>query len=378
MAQIPSEPAAPEAWVQKRSFEVRDFRTQSGALLPLVRVGYETYGKLSAARDNAILVCHYFSGSSHCAGRYGPEDAAPGYWDAIIGPGKAIDTTRFFVLSVDTLCNVNARDPMVITTGPASIDPRTGRPYGSAFPIVTIADFVRLQKALVDALDIERLHCVAGPSMGAMQALEWGALYPERVDRLLPVFGAGLQAQAYFIALIDLWAEPILADPSWRGGDYFGASEPLEGLHRSLQAITVTARSPAWARSLFGRDWADAGADPLANAGHRYRVESTLAQIIAERGRFAEAAHVVQLVRGCRIFDVDADGGSIAAIRAPTLLISGRSDTVMFPEYSAQAALRLQAQGTAARHLSLDADGGHLDCLYEIGRMAGPIGDFLQ
>ena len=152
--------------VEKKVFELPEFQTSGGALIRNLRVGWESYGKLNADRSNAILIAHYFSGTSHAAGRYTTEDVFPGYWDALIGPGKAIDTERYFVLSSDTLVNLNARDPRVVTTGPASIDPATGKPYGLSFPLVTIRDFVAVQKALVDHLGIPKLHAVMGPSMG--------------------------------------------------------------------------------------------------------------------------------------------------------------------------------------------------------------------
>ena len=369
--------AASSLLVQKKSFAIPCFTTQAGRPIYELRVGYETYGRLNAAGDNAILVCHYFSGSSHCAGKYDPNDALPGYWDAVIGPGKAIDTDRFFVVSADTMCNICPKDPMVVTVGPASVDPATGRPYGSSFPTVTIRDFVRVQKALLDHLGVKRLKCVTGPSMGAMQTFEWGAQYPGMVEKLMPVIGAGLHAEPYFIAQIDLWTLPILCDPNWKGGDYFGGPEPLEGLRQSLKIVTVTARAPGWAQRLFGRNRAKPEADPLAAADNLYSIESTLDALVTDRARFADAAHFVHLVRGCRIYDIDEDNSSVKAIRAPTLFISVTSDGVMFQAYSRRAAEELRAQGTPVQWAELDTDGGHLDGLYEIGRVAPQIRAFL-
>src|SRR3712207_6768755 len=168
--------------VEKKVFRLPRYTTHSGATIEDVRVGWESYGTLSRDRSNAILVTHYFSATSHAAGRYSPEDELPGYWDAIIGPGKPIDTDRYFVLSTDTLVNLNALDPKVITTGPASRDPATGKRYGMAFPVVSIHDFVSVQKALVESLGISRLRAVIGPSMGALQAYQWADSYPA-IDR---------------------------------------------------------------------------------------------------------------------------------------------------------------------------------------------------
>lgn len=373
----PQANAAQTLLVEKKAFHISRFTTQGRRLIKDVRVGYETYGQLNKSGDNAILVCHYFSGSSHCAGKYHPDDPLPGYWDAIIGPGKPIDTDRYFVVSADTLSNVCAKDPRVVTAGPATIDPDTGRPYGTTFPIVTIRDFVRIQKALLDSLGVKRLKCVAGPSMGAMQTFEWGAQYPQMVEKLISVAGAGLHAEPYFIAEIDLWALPILLDRNWNGGNYFGGPEPLEGLRQCLKTITLTSRAPGWAQQSYGRRWADPTADPLASVDNLYNVESSLDALAAERSRFAEAAHIVHLVRGCRIYDIDEGDSSITAIRAPTLLISNPSDGIMFEAYSRRAYQELRAQGTAVSWVELSTDGGHLDCLYEIERVAPQIRDFL-
>lgn len=364
--------------VQKKSFRITDFATQGGRLIKEVRVGYETYGQLNASADNAILVCHYFSGNSHCAGKYHADDQLPGYWDAIIGPGKAIDTDRYFVVSADTLCNVGAKDPMVITTGPASIDPDTGRAYGASFPIVTNRDFVRVQKALLDYLGVRRLKCVAGPSMGAMQVFEWGAQYPEMVEKLIPAIGAGLHAEPYFIAEIDLWILPILLDPNWKAGNYFSGPEPVEGLRQCLRVITLTSRAAGWAQRSFGRNWANPDANPIAASENLYEVERFLDALAVERSRFAEAAHIVHMVRGCRIYDIDEDGSSISAIRAPTLLVSVTSDRIMLPSYSRRAYEELRAQRTPVQWAEIDTDGGHLDGLYEIQRVAPQIQAFLE
>ncbi len=154
---------AQELIVEKKVFELPSFTTQSGRTLKQVRVGWESYGTLNADKSNAILICHFFSGNSHAAGKYDAKDPQPGYWDAIIGPGKAIDTNRYFVIASDTLVNLNTGDPKTTTTGPASTNPDTGKPYGLDFPVVTVRDFVEVQKALVESLGIKKLALVAGP-----------------------------------------------------------------------------------------------------------------------------------------------------------------------------------------------------------------------
>src|SRR5574340_536566 len=140
--------AAYDGVVEKKTFTLAAYTTVGGKTIKNVRVGYETYGTLNAAGDNAIFIPHFYSGTSHAAGKYDPKDAAPGYWDAIIGSGKPIDTDKYFVVSADTLANLNTKDPRVVTTGPASVDPDTGKPYGMRFPVVSYRDSVRVHKAL--------------------------------------------------------------------------------------------------------------------------------------------------------------------------------------------------------------------------------------
>jgi len=230
--------------VDKKTFALPAYTTVGGKALKDVKVGYETYGKLNAAGDNAIFVPHFFSGTSHAAGKYAASDAAPGYWDPIIGAGRPIDTDRFFVVSADALANLNVKDPKVVTTGPASIDPATGKPYGMTFPVVSYRDTVRVHKALLDSLGVKKLHAVAGASGGSIQAMEWAALYPDFVPRVVHVIGPGFDIHPYVIEIINMWTTPIMLDARWKGGDYYGREEPLDGVAVALENVTITTRAP--------------------------------------------------------------------------------------------------------------------------------------
>src|SRR2546421_485021 len=192
-----------EGPVEKQIFTLPSYTTGEGKTLKNVRVGYETYGKLNASGDNAIFIAHFFSGTSHAAGRYKADEKAAGYWDAIIGPGRAIDTDKYFVVSADTLANLNVKSPTVGTTGPASVNPDTGKPYGSSFPVITMGDTVRVHKALVESLGVKKLVAVAGASGGSIQAMEWGAQYPDLVERVIHVIGPGLDIHPYVIGLLE-------------------------------------------------------------------------------------------------------------------------------------------------------------------------------
>src|ERR1700687_1592223 len=193
--------------VEKKTFELTSYTTAAGDTIKAVTIGWEAAGTLNADKSTPILIPPHSSAPSHAFGKYTPADPAAGYWDAIIGPGKAIDTNKYYVLSSDTLVNLNTKMPNVVTTGPASINPDTGKPYGLSFPVVSIEDFVRVQKALIDSLGIKKLKAVIGASMGGLQAYQWAASYPDSVDRIVAVV-ATPAAEPFLIGWLALWAPP--------------------------------------------------------------------------------------------------------------------------------------------------------------------------
>src|SRR5262249_49371875 len=249
--------------------------TVGGQTIKNVKIGWEAAGTLNADKSNAILVPHFFSATSHAMGKYSAADKVAGYWDAIIGPGKAIDTNKYYVISADTRVNLNVNAPNVVTTGPASINPDTGKPYGMSFPVVTIKDFVNVQKALIESLGIRKLKAVVGASMGALQTYEWAASYPDMVDRIVPVI-ATTGADAFLIAALDIWAQPIRLDPKWNNGDYYGKAPPIDGLKASLKIITLQANHFEWATKTFGLGWAEEGRDPAQAMDNRFKIEAAL------------------------------------------------------------------------------------------------------
>jgi homoserine O-acetyltransferase len=378
LAALASNAWAYEGIVEKRVFELGPYTTANGAEIADVRVGWEAYGELNEARDNAILITHFFSGTSHAAGRYA-EDGARGYWDDLICAGCPLDTERFYVLSSDTLVNLNTGDPNVTTTGPASIDPATGAPYGMDFPVVTIADFVNVQRALVESLGIERLHAVMGASMGALQALEWGSSHPEMVERVIPVIGSG-EADAYLIGWLDAWAAPIRLDPNWRGGDYYGATPPTDGLAQALKLVTLHANHWEWADSAFGRSWAVDGEDPAASMANRFAIEDALDQVARDRAAIADANHFLYLVKANQLFRAghgDTLAAGLAAIEAPTLLVHTPEDLIFFPEQVRETATLIGADGTSAQILELQGTRGHLDGVIGLGQVEAELRAFL-
>jgi len=366
--------------VEKKVFTMPSYTTVGGQTIKNVRVGYESYGTLNAARDNVVLVAHFFSGNSHAAGKYQASDAAPGYWDAIIGSGKPIDTDRFFVISADTLVNLNTKDPNTVTTGPASIDPDTGRPYGMRFPVVTIRDFVNVQKALLDALGIRKLHAVTGASMGALQSFEWAAAYPDMVERVIPVVGAA-EANAYMIGWLNVWAAPILMDPRWNRGDYYDKEPPLEGLALALKTVTLHARHYGWAEKAFGRKWAAADRDPARGWENKFAIEDVLDRTAVARAKASDANHFLYLVKANQLFVAGHKGSlpeGLRDVKARVLLIPASSDLLLFPDYSKQAMALLKKEGKSVEYVEIEGDGGHLDGVLAVAKAGETIRKFLR
>ena len=365
--------------VKKNTFEMPSYTTVTGKTIKKVRIGWEAYGKLSPNRDNVILITHFFSGDSHAAGKYKAEDAAPGYWNAIIGPGKPIDTNKYYVISSDTLVNLSAKHPTVVTTGPASIDPDTNKPYGTSFPIVTIRDFVNVQKALLESLGITRLEAVMGASMGALQAIEWAAAYPDMVKRVIPVIGAG-EIDGWGVGWLDIWASPIRLDPNWNNGDYYGKTEPAAGLALALKIVTLHAQNPARINKVFGKKWAKEGADPRASFDNLYAVSATLNAAAAARAKVADANHFLYLARANELF-VAGHGGSLEEglkkIKAPMLLLPSKGDLLLFPDMSRRVRDIVQANGGKVEYMELVGEAGHLDGLLAIGQAGDAIKAFL-
>jgi homoserine O-acetyltransferase len=364
--------AAAQLLTEKKTFSLPQYTTVGGKTIRDLRIGYETYGRLNAAGDNAILVAHFFTGNSHAAGRYKAEDKAAGYWDAVIGPGKPFDTDKYFVVSADTLVNLNTKDPNTVTTGPASVDPATGKPYGMSFPIVTMRDFVNVQKALAESLGIRKLAAVTGASMGSLQAMEWAAAYPEMVERAIPVIPGGLEASPYLIEVLNTWAAPIVNDPKWNGGDYYGKEEPAKGVAEALKLVTLNARHYGWADKTFGRKWAAADKDPLQGWGNKYAIEETLERVGAGRAASADANSFLYLVRANQLYQVDG-----TRIKARVLSIPAQSDLLLFPDYSRKMMAVLRAQGVQVEEFVLEGDGGHLDGLFLIAKAGDAIRAFL-
>jgi homoserine O-acetyltransferase/O-succinyltransferase len=357
--------------VQKKTFALPSYTTVAGETIKSLEIGWESAGTLNSDKSNAVLITHYFSGTSHAFGKYSAEDKAAGYWDALIGTGKAIDTNKYFVLSADTLVTLNVNMPNVVTTGPASIDPDTGKPYGMTFPVVSIKDFVRVEKALIDSLGIKKLKAVVGASMGGLQAYEWAQSYPDGVDRIVAVV-AYATPEPYLIAWLDMWAQPIRLDPKWNNGDYYGKAPPLDGLKAALKLVTLHANSWEWARSTFGTAPAEEGKDPAKALANRFKIEGFLDQAATARAGLADANHFLYLCKANQLASVDP-----ANIKAPALVLYAPNDLVFYEPIVRETLEKIAAAGGSAEGATLVGPNGHLNAFTAIGQGAEKITAFL-
>ncbi len=326
-------PPASGAWregdpvFERRFAPIGRFRFDRGDELPAVRVAYETWGELSPERDNAVLVLHALTGDGHVVGSAGPGQPTAGWWSGIVGPGRAIDTDRWFVVAPNMLGGCQG------TTGPASLAP-DGREWGPRFPYVTIRDQVRAQIAFSDAIGIDRWAAVIGGSMGGMHALEWGILAPDRVERLA-VLAAPPRSSADQIALNSVQAQAVRVDPQFRGGEYYDAPDgegPHLGLALARRMALLNYRSPSELNDRFERSW-QSEISPLGGEG-RFAVESYLDFHGNRFTRRFDANSYLRLVDSMNSHDVGRDRGGVAralgAITARTLVLGIDSDR-LFP-----------------------------------------------
>ena len=356
--------------------ETEPFPLDSGASLGPVTLAYETYGRLNAARTNAILITHALSGSANAAGAHAADGAKPGWWDDCIGPGKAFDTDTFFVICSNVLGGCSG------STGPAHVDPATGRPYGMRFPVVTIGDMVRAQVRLIDHLSIEQLLCVAGGSMGGMQALEWATHHPQRLKAAIPI-ATTAHHSPMLIALSEVGRQAIYADPAWNNGDYYDAAlKPDAGLAVARMVGHITYLSEASMQQKFGRRLQD-----QVRYGYEFRSEFQVESYLKYKGdnftRRFDANSYLYVTKAMDYFDLSAETGSVAAAFANSahvrfLVLSFTSDW-LYPSYHSKALVSaLTAAGADVTYLDVQSSWGHDAFLLEVGTMTKLLRGFLD
>ena len=380
--------------IRTQTLDLADaLRLDSGKRLAPVRIAYETYGTLAPAKDNVILVCHALSGDAHAAG-WSDDPTAPttvdgvgaadrgksglGWWDGMIGPGKAFDTDRYFVVCTNLIGSCRG------STGPASVDPATGRPYGATFPVITVGDMVRAQRAFLRELGIESLLAVSGGSLGGMQALEWAVAYADAVRAIVPIAStAHLGTQG--VAWNAIARNAITSDPDWQAGAYYGTGRaPDAGIKVARMVGHITYLSAQAVREKFGRRFQRGGDEPLYDlAAPDFEVESYLRyQADAFAARFDANAYLY-ISRALTYFDLARTYGrgslerALAGVRAATLLLSFSSDWLYPPRDSEEIADALRASGKDVRHSVIQADYGHDSFLLEEAEMTREIDAFL-
>lgn len=361
--------------VTTQKFTFRGLTLESGAQLGPVTVAYETYGRLSPHRNNAILVLHALTGSAHAAGKNSTQDRQPGWWDPLIGPGRALDTNKYYIICSNVLGGCYG------TTGPASPNPATGRPYALDFPIVTIKDMVMVQQELLAFLGIEHLVAVIGGSMGGMQALQWAGTFPEMVDLAIPISTSGrLSAQG--IAYNEVQRQAIRQDSAWRQGNYYGTRGPEQGLALARMIATITYKSDISWSFKFGRNYGSPTGDDYFRWDGRFEVENYLhyqGRKLVER---FDANTYLYLTKAMDLFDLGRGFSSyseaLGNIKAITLVI-GTSSDFLYPTYQQKEIVELmQRQGRRAFYAEIDSPFGHDGFLIEFAKLGKIVREFLE
>jgi homoserine O-acetyltransferase len=368
--------------VTQATTTLESFTFECGRTLPEMELEYETYGEFTG--ENAVLVCHALTGSAHVAGRdrIDTADQARAWWDDIVGPGKAIDTKEYFVVSV------NVPGSCYGSAGPPTEDPETGEPYGTDFPPVTVRDWTEAQRAVLDELGVPHLHAVVGGSVGGMNVLEWAKRHPDHVEKLIPI-AAAARLDPQCLAIDAIARRAITTDPNWADGDYYGdGPDPDDGLALARQLGHVMYLSKASMERKFGRRAAGRDAvrsfpaDPAAGFFPYRDVESYLdyqAEKFVER---FDANSYLYLTRAMDNYDLaagfESDADALAAFEGEALVISFTGDWHFTTQQAEELAESLRAVDAATAHHVIDSDHGHDAFLVEPDRLGPPLADFLE
>ncbi len=353
----------------------RPFALEGGGCLSEVTVAYESWGVLDETGSNAVLVCHALTGDSHAAGPSGPGHPEGGWWDDLIGPGRALDTDRYFVVCSNVLGGCQG------TTGPSSIDPATGRPYASTFPTVTMRDLVRVQAKLGDALGVNQWVTAIGGSMGGMYVLEWALMFPERVRSIIPL-ATTAAASSLQIAWSAVGRLALATDPNFNGGEYYDAPDgkgPWMGLATARQIAQVTYRTGEVFEERFGRELFDPHNE--FDLWGRFQMESYLDHHGAKLVRRFDANSYLVLNRAMDLHDVGRGRGGIdralGGLSIPSLTASITSDMLYPPHQQEHLHRVITAAGGESRRIVVDSPQGHDGFLLEHEKLGEHIAEFL-
>ena len=349
---------------------------ENGSKLGPVTIAYETYGSLTPARDNVVLIAHALSGDAHVAGYYREEDPKPGWWDIMVGPGKGIDTDKYFVV-----CS-NIIGSCMGSTGPSSLNPKTQKPYGLEFPVITIGDMVRAQRALMDHLGIQKILSVIGGSIGGLQVLEWAVQYPDIVFSAVPL-ATTARHSALAIAFNEVARQAIMADPHWNRGDYYDGKKPDLGLAVARMIGHITYLSDDSMRKKFGRRLQDRS-DFSFNFDADFQVESYLRYQGKKFVERFDANSFLYITKAADYFDIarQHDSGSIvrafSKARARFLVVSFTSDW-LYPTYQSKSLVQaMKKKGLDVSFCEIDAEWGHDAFLLPSDTLTNLIRGFLE
>jgi len=349
---------------------------ESGARLGAVTIAYETYGELNDEKNNTVLICHALSGDSHVAGYYATADAKPGWWDIMVGPGKGIDTDKYFVVCANILGSCMG------TTGPGSINPATNKPYGPEFPFVTIGDMVKAQKALMDHLGVRKILSVVGGSIGGMQVLEWCVRYPQMVISAIPL-ASTTRHSALAIAFNEVARQAIMADPNWNSGNYYAGQKPNHGLAVARMIGHITYLSDESMRHKFGRRLQNKS-DLSFHFDADFEVESYLRHQGTKFVDRFDANSFLYITKAADYYDLEkqhGDGSGVKAFSKATakfLVVSFTSDW-LYPTYQSKAMVKaMKKNNLDVSFCEIEAEWGHDAFLLPSPRLNSLIRGFLE
>lgn len=364
--------AAPEQriFTSLRTFDFPELKLENGEALKDVTIAYETYGELNSARSNAILITHAFSGDAHAA-FYHEGESRPGWWDSMIGPGKAFDTNRYFIICSNVIGGCAG------STGPSSINKETGAPYALDFPQITIKDMVNAQKRLVEHLGIEKLYSIAGGSMGGMQVLQWLVSYPNAVKSAIPIATTARHSPQQ-IAFNEVGRQAIMADPNWNGGNYYGREIPRAGLSVARMVGHITYMSEKSMAEKFGRRTKSDQDQTKFHAD--FEVEGYL----RNRGDFFvrrfDANSYLYISKAMDLFDV-SEGRPLSEkffeLEAKLLVLAFKSDWLYPAHQSLEIVSACKIAGVPVTYLEIEAHYGHDSFLVETDTQSRLVKNFL-
>ena len=368
-------------FVKKMTFTVDEFTFVCGRKIKDVKMGYETWGTLNAEGTNAIYICAFHSGTAHAAGKYRETDTKAGYWDAIIGPDKPLDTNKYFIVSADNLCNLRAYDPDVITTGPASINPETGKHYAMDFPVLTQRDLSNIQYMLLRSLGVNKLKAVIGASLGGVNSFDWAVAHPDFVEKVVGM-GAAPILPAWTTEYESVWSQPIRLDPNWNNGNYYGKEMPAAGFALTMRMLSIAAYSPDWAENKYGRKWGVPEKDPLQETNNMFLIEKDISELGVVRCGMSDPNHMIYLNKAAQSADISRGfptyEDAIKTIKAKVLFLATNNDQLFALHHVRKHYEKFVENGVDAEFHVLESSTGHMAVVLDIAYTMPILEKFLN